>query len=466
MHMKLGLIAGLVAAASAHSSGFQQTQQQQQVGKVFEHEYIQPNVEEICFSVRPVASCDDQHVASYVKQQKVGFHCLNKSSPIAKQFQREADQGLQLPLESKTQDIQAYVEVPVRCERITSEEKRLRKETEKTAEQKIHLVQQQDGEEESFLFEHKPWTTKLEQEQELERQQYQRQLIRKNKQQHKQHQLKAGQQVDESDDEDLINEEDLDQLQQYGELINKQTSMHRILKMKDEQFDRLMEHLKFIAHQNRRSDKWSQQLDQILPQTFSKTAKTIFETALEKQAATQQEKEELYEQYKEVVKRIYAYVVKQALQMKQLNQVNAQITGEHRQQQFIANKIAKNLWYKIQRELTQKQVEEVREIATAVQQQQPQLDRMTTDETLVGQNKEQMKQLEKDLTKTIVAGLKMVNHNVGKDQLQGQTEEYRRFHGQEYEQEFRTQYPKLYNRLANIKNVQQWAQYSQYNGQY
>lgn len=86
---------------------------------------------------------------------------------------------------------------------------------------------------------------------------------------------------------------------------------------------------------------------------------------------------------------------------------------------------------------------------------------MTTDETLVGQNTEQMKQLEKDLTKTIVAGLKMVNHNVGK--LQGQSEEYRRFHGQEYEQEFRTQYPKLYSRLSNIKNVQQWNQYSQYN---
>lgn len=81
--------------------------------------------------------------------------------------------------------------------------------------------------------------------------------------------------------------------------------MHRILKMKDEQFDRLMDHLKFIAHQNRRSDKWSQQLDQVLPFTFSKTAKAIFETALEKQAATQQEKEELYEQYKEVVKRKY-----------------------------------------------------------------------------------------------------------------------------------------------------------------
>ena len=64
-----------------------------------------------------------------------------------------------------------------------------------------------------------------------------------------------------------------------------------------------MEHLKFIAHQNRRSDKWSQQLDQVLPNTFSKIAKTIFEVSLEKQTATQAEKEELYEQYKEVVKR-------------------------------------------------------------------------------------------------------------------------------------------------------------------
>lgn len=457
MHMKLGLVAGLVAAASATSFNTQlntQHQQQQAIGKVFEHEYVQPNVEEVCFSVRPIASCDEQHVASYVKHQKVGFHCINKNSPIAKQFQREADQGQSLPLENKTQDVQAYVEVPVRCERINTEEKRLRKETEKTAEQKIHLVQQQDGEEESFLFEHKPWTNSVEQEQEQQERQYQRHLIRKQQhQQNKKHQLN-NQNIEDSDDEDLIQEEELDTMQQYGELINKQTTMHRILKMKDEQFDRLMEHLKFIAHQNRRSDKWTQQLDQILPNVFSKVAKQFFETTLEKQTTTQQEKEELYEQYKEVAKRVYAYVVKQALQMKNLNQVNNQITGE-RQQQFIANQIARKLWYQIQKELTNKQVEEVRQIAENVHQQQPQLERMV-EEKLVGVNKHQMKQLEKELTKTLVAGLKMVNHNIQKDQIKSQSEEYRRFHGEDYETEFRTQYPKLYQRLATIENVQNW----------
>ena len=50
----------------------------------------------------------------------------------------------------------------------------------------------------------------------------------------------------------------------------------------------------------------------------------------------------------------------------------------------------------------------------------------------------------------------MVNHNVGKDQIQNQSEEYRRFHGDEYEQEFRTQFPKLYQRLNTIENVQNW----------
>lgn len=472
MHMKLGLVASLAAAASAgYSSSAQQglsTQQYQQVGKVFEHQYVQPNVEEICFSVRPVASCDTEHVAGYVKHQKVGFHCINKNNPIAKQFKREAEQGLQLPLESKTQDVQAYVEVPVRCEKINSEEKRLRKETEKTSEQKIHLVQQQDGEEESFLFEHKPWTNQLEQDQEQERQ-YQRQMTRKEHQQTKSHQMRSQQGVDDSDDEDLINEEDLDTMSQYSDLINKQTSMHRILKMKDEQFDRLMEHLKFIAHQNRRQDQWAQQFDAILPNVFSKTAKTIFETVLEKQVQTKQEKEEIYEQYKEVVKRIYAYVVKQSLQMKQYNQIttgqqsSSSTTDEQQrtQPEFIANKLAKNLWYKIQKELSTKQVEEVREIAEKVQQNKPQLDRMFTEEVTVAANKHQMKQLEKELTKVITAGLKMVNHNVGKDQIQNQSEEYRKYHGQEYEQEFQRQFPKLYQRLNTIQNVQTWnRQYS------
>lgn len=389
----------------------------------------------------------------------------NKNNPISKQFKREADQGLQLPLENKSQDVQAYVEVPVRCERVNTEEKRLRKEAEKTSEQKIHLVQQQDGEEESFLFEHKPWTNQLEQDQEQEHQ-TQRHLTRSQKhQQSRSHQMRNQQNVDDSDDEDLISEENLDTMTQYGDLINKQTSMHRILKMKDEQFDRLMDHLKFIAHQNRRQDKWAQQLDAILPNVFSKTAKTIFETVLEKQVQTKQEREEIYEQYKEVVKRIYAYVVKQALQMKQFNQITGQSSNidERRQQQYTANKLAKNLWYKIQKELTSQQVEEVRQITEKVEQNKSQLDRMLSEEVTVALNKHQMKQLEKDLTKVITAGLKMVNHNVGKDQIENQSEEYRKYHGQEYEEEFQRQFPKLYQRLNTVQNVQSWNQYSQYN---
>ena len=85
--------------------------------------------------------------------------------------------------------------------------------------------------------------------------------------------------------------------------------------------------------------------------------------------------------------------------MKNLNQIHGIYTQAGQQQQFIANKLAKNLWYKIQKELTNKQVEEVRQIAENVQQQKPQLDRMLIDETLVGLNKQQMQQLEKDLTK-------------------------------------------------------------------
>ena len=54
--------------------------------------------------------------------------------------------------------------------------------------------------------------------------------------------------------------------------------------------------MKFIAHQSRRSDKWSQQLDQVIPNVYSKVAKQFFETVLEKQTTSQQEKEELYEQ--------------------------------------------------------------------------------------------------------------------------------------------------------------------------
>lgn len=150
---------------------------------------------------------------------------------------------------------------------------------------------------------------------------------------------------------------------------------------------------------------------------------------------------------------MYAYAVKQALQMKQLNQITGKINGERQQQQqYITNQVARNLWYKIQKELTQRQVEEVRQMAETVQQQKSQLDRLISDETLVALNKPQMKQLEKDLTKVLAAGLRMINHNAAGNQIQ--SEEYRKYHGEDYETEFQSQYPKLHQKLATITS--QW----------
>lgn len=424
MHVKLGLLSGLVAAASASTLNYGQVSSNQ-IGKQYSHEYIQPNVEEVCFSVRPVASCDEQHVATQVKHQKVGFHCLNKALPITKQFQRQTKEGQQLPLENKSQDIQAFVEVPVNCERINSEEKRLRKQTEKTTEQKIHLVQQQDGEEDSFLFEQKPWVSTYD--------------IQKERIARKHNQLKNV------EEEEWINDEELDTMNKYDVLINKRTSMHTILSMSEHQFHRLMESLKFIAHQSVREDQWSQQLDQTLPNVFSKVAKQFFETVLAKKTVSQIEKEELYEQYKEIVKRIYAYVVKQTLQMKNLRTSGLPIRENQ------TTELARNLWFKIQRELTPRQIQEVQSIASNIEQSKPKLERMV-EENLDVVNREQYKQLEKQLTKVLTAGLTMVNHR----DIKEQGEEYKKYHGEQYENEFRTQYPKLYQRLSNINDYQQW----------
>merc|ERR1712029_1115147 len=112
---------------------------------------------------------------------------------------------------------------------------------------------------------------------------------------------------------------------------------------------------------------------------------------------------------------------------KQFNQITGQSSNidERRQQQYTANKLAKNLWYKIQKELTSQQVEEVRQITEKVEQNKSQLDRMLSEEVTVALNKHQMKQ----------------------------SEEYRKYHGQEYEEEFQRQFPKLYQRLNTVQNV-------------
>lgn len=441
----LGLVgASLAVAASAtHVADFQN---QHDVGKVYKHEYIQTNVDETCFTIKQVPDCNGNTVATHYKLQKSGLHCLSKKQPITKEFQRKADQGERLPLENKSQDVQAFVEVPVRCVKIDSEEKRLRKETEKQSEQRIHLVQNQDGEEESFLFEQKPWTT----EEQSERQ-HQRHLSRQN-----QHQRNRNQQLNSFDDEENVDEieENLDTMQQYSDLINSnKITMHRVLKMNEDQFERLMEHLKFIAFQNRRADKWSQQIESVLPNVFAKVAKDFFENTLEKQTVSETEKEEVYQQYKDVVKRIYAYAVKQALQMKHLNQISEVNSYEREQSSHAINKLARNLWNKTKRELTNSQVEEVKNIVENAQHQKSQLDRMITEETLVVLNKNQMKQLEKDLTKTLVAGLKMVNHE-SKNGLE--SEQYRAYHSEQDEQQIKAKFHKLAQKLNTIENLQKW----------
>lgn len=47
----------------------------------------------------------------------------------------------------------------------------------------------------------------------------------------------------------------------------------------------------------------------------------------------------------------------------------------------------------------------------------------------------------------------MINHE---NQIEGQGEEYRKFHDQEYEQSFRSQFPKLSHKLNTINKVAQW----------
>jgi len=89
------------------------TPQQQKLIQRLRTQYIQRD-DMICFTTKPVLACV-QGQATALKQVKVDFHCLPKTSPFTQQLIVESEKQVIKQLVNKRVDLRQQIDVPVAC---------------------------------------------------------------------------------------------------------------------------------------------------------------------------------------------------------------------------------------------------------------------------------------------------------------------------------------------------------------
>lgn len=166
------------------------------------------------------------------------------------------------------------------------------------------------------------------------------------------------------------------------------------------------------------------QIQNTLPTFFSQVAKQVFEAmqeqkeqnvqgkhhrGMEQQQEQQYRLDQLvggnYQQYKQLMKRVYVYIVKEALKLNQEAPRRLANTPE----------LIRKVWEKTQRkELTKKQIERIDQTIEQVQEllELDQTNQLIADELVSEQLKTSQKAARRNLMRIIVAGLMMENSPV------------------------------------------------------
>lgn len=403
MKLKLGLVSSLAASAVAMNSPVNVIGTQE-VGQIYGHEYVVPNVEEICFSVRPVLNCDNDHVARETKLQKVGFHCMSDSLPLTRQYKEKVENGeIMNNLSNKSKDVYAFVETPLHCEKIVNDQQRERKEVQQNRVYRVHLLEGQD--EQQFSHYQNYWDRNNHWDSEKPRRDWQ------------------------SDQYSLVNQ-----------LLKTPIYMHSVLNYNQEEYYRLMKDLKTVVHVVRPSE-WNTHFDQALPTLYTSITKQVFKNLVVDENVNEEQREIMYQEYIQLAKRIYAYMVRQVLSIKKMPNHPVHYEFDH---------IISKVWARVKRELTIEQIEEVEtwsrqyNIKRLMHKEQAIL-----DNTLF--NERTYRNIENNIVRVLAAGLTMVNH---RKHPSDRSVEYNQYHDQKYERVYKQYYPNIFSRLDFINFIE------------
>jgi len=399
MQIKLGLVS--VLAASATASAFTlQNEGIQREGMTQANEYAIRNMDEICVSTRPVPMCEQDYVVKSFKNQKVNFHCVSRNSLEGQRLKQKVENDEVIgEMTGKSVHIQGRVQVPTKCvqkSQVSSQEARRRKNAQAHG-QRVELIEegQQEFEQEG------QWET--EQDELTSEEQYSQ--YRKNRFQEEQQWQKMS----------TI-------FQQYPELTHKK--LHQLIKADEGKYQQIAEQLRELVQQKQVTSHLMPQIQNTLPTYFSQVAKQVYEAMQEQKEQNVQNKHQHtmleqqeqqyrldqlvggnYHQYKQLMKRVYVYIVKEALKLNQEAPRRLANTPE----------LIRKVWEKTQRqELTKKQIERIDQTVEQIQEllELDQTNQLIADELVSEQLKTSQKAARRNLMRVIVAGLMMENSPV------------------------------------------------------
>lgn len=391
MHIKLGLVSALAAASSVSAFNIHHDGMQRE-GMTQANEYAIRNMDEICISTRPVAMCEQDYVVKSFKNQKVNFHCLSRNSQEGQRLKQQVQQDQVIPeMTGRSVHVQGRVQVPTRCvakSQVSGQEQR-RRELQQQHGQRVELIE--DDQQQQFDQESQ-WET--EQDQLTHEEQYS---------QYRQNRFQ--------EDNEWQRMQSL--FGQYPELTQKK--LHQLVKSDEGRYQQVAEQLKQLVEQKQVTSHLMPQIQNTLPTLFSQVAKQLYDAMQEQQDQQNKHRsmEQLseqqyridqlvgdYQQYKQLMKRVYVYIVKEALKLNQQAPRRLANTPE----------LVRKVWEQTQRqELTKNQVQKVDEIIEQVQEllELDQTNQLIADELVSEQLKTSQRQARRNLMKIIVTGLMM-----------------------------------------------------------
>jgi alkanesulfonate monooxygenase SsuD/methylene tetrahydromethanopterin reductase-like flavin-dependent oxidoreductase (luciferase family) len=301
-------------------------------------------------------------------------------------------------MQGKTAHIQGRVQVPTRCvekSQVSGQEARRRKQQQQHG-QRVQLIEndQQEFDQENSWDQEEDQLTNEEQYS-----QYRKNRFQEEKQWQKMQQL----------------------FNQYPELTHKK--LHQIVKSDEGKYQQVAEQLRELVQQKQVTSHLMPQIQSTLPTYFSEVAKQLYEAMQEQKEQKQQNKHHRtsmdqqsqeqqyrldqlvggnYQQYTDLMKRVYVYIVKEALKLNQEAPRRLANTPE----------LIRKVWEKTQRqELTKTQIEKVDQILEQVQEllELDQTNQLIVDELVSEQLKTSSKQARRNLMRIIVTGLMMEN---------------------------------------------------------
>lgn len=394
MHVKLGLVSALAAASTA--SAF--SQDVYQPGMIKANEYAMRNMEEICISTRPVVMCDEDHVVKSLKTEKVGFHCLNRNTLEAQRFKQQVEENKIIPeMIQKPIHVQGRVEVPTKCihkNELSLKEKR-RREMQQMHGQRVELIETEQE------FEQYQWGT--EEEQLTNEEQFQKYIKNRFDVENQWQQMSSL-------------------FAKYPELTHKK--LEQIVRMEEGEYKQVAEQLRELI--SRKQEKINfflvPELQINLPTYFEQTVKQLYKSMkeqenlqlkeksqtrgnLDEQENNQYKLDELvgdYQQFKHLMKRVYVYIVKEAMKLNQ--QAPRRLSS--------SPQLIRKVWEQTQKQMSKRQLQQIEDVLTQVQEllELDQTNQIIAEDLVSEQLKNSQRAARRNLLRLVIAGLNMAKN--------------------------------------------------------